>query len=230
MPPYTLDLIGRHDALILDFFAANYGGQIPGKTPQVLWASPKKRFMEYVTRRDLNNDRVALPRIAVQRLGTTPRPDNHIFSTIPYVRQENGKWVESHPPAPVEYSYQVDLWTERQWEMNYWERRTHLLFWSRGMLQYLKVSVGDPWFDKWARLTLDGIDDNTDIEPGTEEDRQVRKTLSLKLATWTFPEMDSDPFGLFDSEFFHRYKMIKTVGVSIYDYDGTELFESIVIR
>lgn len=226
--PFNLDILGKHDALMLDLFAAEFGGKIPNKTPQVLWASPKKRFMEYVTRRKLGTtDRVKVPRISVQRLGSAYRQDLHNFNPVRCVRLETPQdvWVHSNYPTPVTLAYQVDFWTLSQWQMNYWERHAHLLFWGPGSNKYVKLTIGEPWADKFAKLTLDSIDDNTDIEPAKEKDKTIRKSLSFSMDTWTYPELDSSPFGDYDAQFFQRHNAVKSVSVSICDFNG-EVYSS----
>ena len=226
------DILGKHDQLVMDFIAAEFGGLLPPSETnptgevQVLWAAPKKYFVDYVTRKVVNN-RPSVPRIAVQRMGSTVRTDMHIFNRLrKLTRNPLGNWIQSNPPTPVELAYQIDFWTENQWEMNYWERHLHLLLWGPGLNHYEQVTVGGPWGDKWVRFTSESFDDNTDIEPQTANDRVVRKTLTLKLATYTYPELDTQPFGLHDRQFVHTVPEVRRIEVTVHDFEGLELLAS----
>jgi hypothetical protein len=93
----------------------------------------------------------------------------------------------------------------------------------------LKITVGSFWKDKWVRLYTDGVDDNSDIEPGTPDDRTLRKTITLRVQTFIYPELEAYPFSEQDKDNFFRSKKVERITIDFFNCDGTEFWDSLTI-
>jgi hypothetical protein len=122
-------------------------------------------------------------------------------------------------PLPFDLTYQIDLWTKTQQDMQ--SLRTNLLvrfpFTDETFLDMEIPGYGT----QMLRLSLTRVDDNTDLEPG-EADRELRNTFSITAHAWiyrialkrktikgisiVFLDAGSDPAALIDgSEFLAWY-------------------------
>lgn len=86
-------------------------------------------------------------------------------------------------PLPFDLSYQIDIWTKTQQDMQ--ALRTALLCrFPFADETYLDLEVPG-YGTQMVRLSLSRIDDNTDLEPG-EADRELRNTVSVTAHAWIY--------------------------------------------
>jgi hypothetical protein len=239
MPHIAIDTLQKHDDFVLDFFAANVASLLRDPTTdqpaQVLWSSPQRRYVEYLTNKQLvpggeGNDRFRLPRISVQRMGSAFVSDRGEFNQIRKIcLDDNNKWVGSDFPTPVDLTYQIDFLTYLQWQMNWWERKSLLLFGSRQAPRLEKITIGSFWKDKWIRMYVDGVDDNSEIEPGTPDDRTLRRTITLRIQSFIYPELEANPYKDHDADLFFRTGRVQRITIDFCNWEGTELWDSLTI-
>jgi hypothetical protein len=115
--------------------------------------------------------------------GTDIRAAYHAMDSKIYANSERTELFILPFPLPYDLSYQIDLWTKTQQDMQ--ALRTSLLcrfpFTDE---TYLTLPVPG-YGSQLLRLTLNRIDDVTDLEPG-EGDRELRNTVSLTAHAWIY--------------------------------------------
>lgn len=196
-----------YDQAVLSWVKNNLSPLLVGKVTQILLSIPRKGFAEVTTGKLVDNRTLAIPRVSVQRLGTKNDPSRfnanrirRLGTTSPPNRNSilSGKF-----PAPISIRYQIDLWTTLVSEMNLWERFVLETFAPAYI--YLKIRPNDVWGDKIYFTELEGdIVDNSDLEPG-EDERQVRKTITIRCDGWFFDD-EFISYGVvksFETEFFN---------------------------
>jgi hypothetical protein len=86
-------------------------------------------------------------------------------------------------PIPFDLTYQVDIWTKTQMDMQ-WIRTSLLSRFGYADETYLRASFGG-YGDKIIPITLSRIDDTTDLEPD-EKNRDLRNTVTFTAKAWIF--------------------------------------------
>jgi hypothetical protein len=100
-----------------------------------------------------------------------------------FANQEGSELYILPFPLPYDITYQVDIWTKTQQDMQL--LRTALLcrfpFTDETFLDLEVPGYGT----QLLRLNLTRIDDTTDLEPG-EADRELRNTVSITAHAWIY--------------------------------------------
>jgi len=86
-------------------------------------------------------------------------------------------------PIPYDLTYQVDIWTKTQQDMQ-WLRSSLLSRFPYADETFLRATFGG-YGDKVIPLRLDRVDDTTDLEPD-EGHRQLRNTVTFTAKAWIF--------------------------------------------
>jgi len=184
------DQLILYDQAVLTWVASNFPSLLVGRTTQLLVSTPRKGFSEVTTGVLIDNRSLAIPRIVVQRLGSKNDPSRYNpnrIRNLGYSSPPNKNSILSgRYPAPISISYQIDFWTTYISEMNLWERQILETFASSYI--YLRIHPNDVWGDKIYYTELEGdVVDNSDLEPG-EDERQIRKTITLRSDGWFFDD------------------------------------------
>jgi hypothetical protein len=184
----TADQLYLHDQAMTTWAQNNF--VIEGRTTQLLFATPRRAFVEVTTGQVVDNRTLKLPRVSVQRLDSLNDPSRYNSNRIrhlgwlnpPLKRQKIG----ASYPVPIVLPYQIDLWTSWSKDMNLWEQM--LLSQFASGYTYQSIRPDDVWRDKSYIVFLDGgIVNNSDLEPGTEGERQIRKTVNLRAECRIYP-------------------------------------------
>lgn len=189
----TQDQFILYDQALVTWLNDNLPPLLPGRTTQILVATGRKSFSEAFTARVVDNRTLVFPRMSIRRIGKSGDPQRFNSYTIrrlgwcdPPDGDVEKRLRRAKFPAPVNLTYQVDLWTRFVKEMNLWEQK--ILFSFAPELIYLQIRPDDVYGDKRYAVFLEGeIADNSDLEPG-EGERQVRRTLTLRAECWLFDQ------------------------------------------
>lgn len=210
-----IDQLLLYDQAVLTWIRDNMFPLLPGRNPQLTVATQRKAFAEATTGQLLNERTLIIPRISLQRLDPVNDPSR--FNSNPIRRLgwanaasgEQRRLIKGKFPVPVNIPYQIDMWTRFTKEMNLWERFIFETF--SPQYTYLRIRPNDVWGWKMFIVFLDGaIRNNSDLEPA-EEEREVRKTVTLRAEGWFFPDT------------FETRPAVKRLEVGIFDYDQTSL-------
>jgi len=153
-------------------------GQTYGTIP-VLYATPEKAF----ARREapLNEGRPDIPMISFYLTSfdlAFDRVNGFLPSFIPFerVRVPGSDRVRSVPRMlPVNISYQVNLWAKHVYEVQ-------LVDWDlvSRMRPYSNIHV----YGADCPVRLESASDSSDLEPGSTDDRQIRRDYSFRVEGW----------------------------------------------
>lgn len=210
-----IDQFLLYDQALLTWIRDNMFPLLPGRTPQLTIATQRKAFAEVTTGQLLNERTLIVPRISVQRLDSVNDPSR--FNSNPIRRLgwaysasgEQRQLIKGKFPTPINIPYQIDMWTRFTKEMNLWERFIFDTF--SPQYAYLRIRPNDVWGWKMYIVFLDGpVRNNSDLEPA-EEEREIRKTVTLRAECWFFPDTFVIPY------------VVKRAEIGIYDYDQTSL-------
>lgn len=184
---------------------------LDGKKPPVVQATPDKAFAtirEILKRNDTNTRpdvgnllNVPLPFVSFTR--TTMTYDSSRFNAAPLRLLKAVRDIDQQPdmrakdyadvrfgsvqaPLPYIFTYQLDVWARNiktlnllaQWQMTANEHGEYL---------YREIDfkpVHDTYGTKWARITLNQFNDNSDLEPGDQRNRTLRYTATASVDAW----------------------------------------------
>lgn len=174
-----------YDQSILTWLSSNLAPLAKGRDTQILISTSRKAFAEVTSGQLVDNRRLKLPRIAVQRLDHSNNPDRYNkyrIRRLGWCNPPDGdiqKRIRSaNYPAPITMNYQIDLATRYVSEMNRWEQ--YLLQAFAPQYIYLTIKPDDIYGNKSYAIFIDGpILDNSELEPG-EGERAIRRTLNLR--------------------------------------------------
>lgn len=186
-----IDQFILYDQALITWMTNNIVSALPTHSVQILVAVPMKGYAEVTTGRIIDNETLTLPRISITRLGKTLAPDRFNATRIRRLGWAHNDGTHrairaGKYPTPIDINYQIDLWSEYVRDMNLLEQK--LLFEFAFSYIYLQVRPDDVWGDKIYPIFLDGeIADNSDLEVG-ENDRSIRKTLSIRAECWIWDQ------------------------------------------
>lgn len=184
--PMRGSILRQYDQAVVDILTLKSRGEaIP-----IVMATPRR---EYGNRREQHPDideperqqqTVHLPSMAVGRYDVRPSETRRRLARHRKIRYSDDLNTvgASLPPIAVDISYQLDIWTRLRDDANV------ILTWTMSKFprvhRWVTVDMGWPWGEKRVAIRYDGASDNTDLEPGTEGDREVRMTLDLVMEGW----------------------------------------------
>ena len=157
-----------------------------GKLVPAVFATPDRAVARL--RRDLkiaNTDNIPLPYISITR--TNIAPDQTRYIGYPwrahYLRMARGGKAKEigKPPIPYNLDYQISFWDRYRWRLNdivetYLDRFIPT--------QRILIDFGPPWGVFECNVTLNSVDDASELEPGEEADRKLRMNVSISVETW----------------------------------------------
>jgi hypothetical protein len=134
--------------------------------------------------------RIPLPFVSIYR--QTPTIDETRFmrsgvrslSFSPDKRKAN----LSRTPLPINIPYQLDFWYKRKFtEAHIWEWLFSQManYGNAHNELFRTVTIGNGWGDKIIPLRLEGMSDNSDLEP-SESNRILRSTVDMVARAWLF--------------------------------------------
>lgn len=176
-------------------------------------------------RQDENLDRTRWNRMTLRKLGfVVRRPDNSIikkgdpdYQTAIY---------QAPFPLPLSFPYQIEIWTRNQVTANLIRQQLHLRY-DEGQVYFrLDFSpVHAVYGCKLVRMSIDGIANNSDLEPGEPGDRVVRYTVSTTIHGWLWRPVREIPTVLstvFDIDLDDDEVTDETFTVELTEDDGEE--------
>lgn len=162
-------------------------------TPERAWARMRKKFEKNIAQD--REFKIPLPFISVQQIGdTTFDPQRYLYNKILYRRvaidTDNYEDCYSHPhPLPFTFQYSAELWTKTRYEARVACAQFANL-WGEGGMLYRNVDHGYPMGIKVVPWFLEGMSDNTNLEP-VDQQRSLRWTFSVRCEGWLVPELIS---------------------------------------
>jgi len=178
-------------------------------TPERAWARMRRKFQK-----DIANTRefkIPLPFISLQQIGdTTYDPQRYLYRKILYrkVALETTEYKEAiaHAhPLPYTFQYSAEMWTKTRLEARVAVAQFAGL-WDEGGMLYRDVDHGTPMGVKTVPWFLEGMTDNTNLEP-VDQQRSLRWTFSIRLEGWLPPVPITQ-------------KLVHSVDISIEDDDS----------
>jgi hypothetical protein len=211
-----IDQLVLYDQAMITWVTNTLPPLIKDKTTQILISTPRRSYAEVTTGRLVDERTFKLPRIAVTRLQHSTDSTRFNSNNIRRLGWTNSRYQAAIRngkfPAPIIIPYQLDFWSIYVNEMNLWEQK--VLFDFAPSYTYQTIRPDDVWGDKQYAVFLDGpIVDNSDLEPGEEGQREIRKTVTLNAHGWIFDQDLTD------------VKVIKRLRVDFVDPDTSELYD-----
>lgn len=210
-----IDQLLLYDQAVVTWLTNTLPHLLEGRSTQVLVSTARKAYAEVTTARLADNNTLTTPRIVLTRLDYMNDPNRYNSSRIRRLgwcdtpvehSLRNASW-----PAPVNISYQVDLWTRFAKEMNIWVQQ--IMFEFSPQYIYLRIRPDSVWRDKAFIVFLEGgVSDTSELDPG-EGDILVRRTFSLRLEGWIFDQS------------FLATEVVKSFEFQWYDQDLGSLYE-----
>jgi hypothetical protein len=202
------------DTLMLDMIACYLSDAIPNVTPQVVYAIDERKYLEYLSGKMIKNENLILPRIALTRGDDDPDSDRQSAAKV--IRYHNDEWYRTQYPTPVKIGYEIDFWTQHDWEMAYLRRRMMMFFWNLPP-RFLTMNVGGGWGTKYVELYSESGVNMSEREPG-EALRTIRYNYSIEMRANIFPLLEGKFLEL-DSLFYNRSYLIEEIRVEYYDWN-----------
>lgn len=198
-----------YDGAIAEWVTNNFKGCIPNQPFTVLIGTPDRAFSEYVTvigsyPRD---GRPPLPRIAITIEDPEIEPErfnSNVIRKLGYSDASQAQIRRANYPTPVRLPYTFNFWTEKYREMGLYKQQLLQLF----RFQYTPIRVDldaispiPVYGEKDVELFTDGGIANTgDVEPGNQE-RILRRTMSVHLKAWLWDMNFDTAYSLKEVEF-----------------------------
>ena len=152
----------------------------------VVYSTPEKAF----SKGNLNqNGRILLPSVSLFRISVN---QNDIKWKYPTSRATAYSYTEKDLTAlnqknigviPVDISYQIDIWTKYQDDMQYLWYQITKAFNPELRLKAI-FNINGYQIEIPANCYLEGINDNSDLEPDEESDRKLRATADIRVETF----------------------------------------------
>jgi len=158
-------------------------------TPERAWAVMRKKFEKNILEdRDF---RIPLPFLSIQQIGETVfDPRRYLYRKVLYRKvalnttDYTSALAHAHP-LPFTFQYSVEVWTKTRYEARMAIGQFASL-WEEGGMAFRQVDHGTPMGVKWVPFFLEGISDNTNLEP-VESQRSLRWTLTFRVEGWLPP-------------------------------------------
>ncbi len=137
--------------------------------------------------KDATLDMVPLPFISIQR--GDPSLNLKYWSRS---RMRNMRFTDSSKkytqtavfPQPFLLPYTVEIWSKYvQSDAELFQR---FMFAFASAQSYMMVKHREPWGFKMAAIHLNNMDNNSKLEGGEMDEREIRHTLSLQVEAWLF--------------------------------------------
>ena len=152
----------------------------------VIYSTPEKAF----SKGSLNqNGRVLLPAISLFRVSTTQNDTKWKYPTsrataYSYTEKDLTLLTQKNVGViPVDISYQVDIWTKYQDDLQYiWYQITKAF--NPELRLTATFNIDGYQVEIPADCYLEGLNDNSDLEPDEESDRELRATADVRVETY----------------------------------------------
>jgi hypothetical protein len=185
-----IDQVILYDQALITWINNTLPPLLKGRTTQLLVATARKAYAEATTGQVAENETLTFPRIALTKTGKINNPSRFNSNRVRRLGwcddTKRSRIRSARFPAPMDITYQVDLWTRFVSEMNIWEQQLMLEFAPQHIV--LDVRIDDVWQEKLYSVFLEGdIGDTSDLEPA-EGERAIRRTMSLRAEAWVFDQ------------------------------------------
>jgi len=203
------------DTLMLDMIACYISDAVPNVTPQVVYAIDERKYLEYLSGKTIANENLKLPRIALTRGDDNADPERQSAARV--VRNYNDQWYRTQYPTPVSIDYEIDIWTQHEWEMAYYRRRMMMFFWNLPP-RFLKMVVGGGWGEKYVELYSESGVNMSEREPG-EALRTIRYNYPIEMKANIFPLLEGKFLSL-DELFYETSYPVQEIRLEYYSQTG----------
>jgi len=193
---------------------------IDGYRIPIVFATPERVFAQVRKRLKAPVDQpIPLPIISIQQTGSVVPDSKRKLHPINQMDigvglGEGGELEEVYripQPKPYVFSYSINLWTRERGEARILVRQ-YLEQFDLTDMTYLIVDHGYPVGVQYVPLFHEGVQDNTDLEPGTEE-RTLRWTCILRIEGWVSPPVN-------------KVKVVHRIHVDVNHLDTQEQIDS----
>lgn len=177
--------------------------------------------------KDATLDMVPLPFISIQR--GDPALNLKYWSRA---RLRNMRFTDSSKrftetsqfPQPYLLPYSIEVWSKYvQSDAELFDR---LQFTFASSMAYMGVTHRDPWNHRFTAIHLDSISNNSKLEGGTMDERDVRHTYRVSVEAWLFFTPTEVPTALKFSTQFYSYGG-KDVGTGVCPPSECDFLEEI---
>lgn len=152
----------------------------------VIYSTPEKAF----SKGNLNqNGRILLPSVSLFRISVNQNETKWKYPTsrataYSYTEKDLTALTQKNVGViPVDLSYQVDIWAKYQDDMQYlWYQITKAF--NPELRLKATFGINGYQIEIPANCYLEGINDNSDLEPDEESDRKLRATADIRVETF----------------------------------------------
>lgn len=179
-----------------------------------VFATPDRAFAQIrsqiarqkgIPKEQIDTITIPLPIISISRVNQEldlSRFVEHTFNRL-YYSPSKDKYLGMVRPTPWDMTFQIDTWTRTISDLD--DLTTQIVLWFRSNEFFLSVDHPIPMGTRIVRTELKGMADISQLSPGTEDKRMLRRTFSLVVHGWiVHAPIDA--------------KIIKKVIVDYYDY------------
>ena len=152
----------------------------------VIYSTPEKVF----SKGNLNkNGRILLPAISLFRVSAVQNDTKWKYPTsramaYSYTERDLTALTQKNVGViPVDISYQVDIWTKYQDDLQYlWYQITKAF--NPDLRLISTFNINGYQIEIPADCYLEGLNDNSDLEPDEESDRKLRATADIRVEAY----------------------------------------------
>jgi len=143
----------------------------------VVYATPERAFARQVS--PPVEGRIDIPKFSFSLNSVSPDRDRQAVPSIPeaywYKRRVGEEWQRHLKAMPFDLAYTINFWHKKVFEANYvdWE----LLSRFRPISYVMANGTNNP-------VHLESVVDASDLEPGVNADRVLRRTYSIRVEGW----------------------------------------------
>lgn len=194
---YIVELYENYDRGFADWCNFSYQKHEDGTMLRVptVFATPDRAFGQYGRtleekyKKRFNKESLPLPFISMSRLGVVDDPSRREYAKIRkrMLSKDRRKWVGGNYPIPVNLGYEINIWSKTLRTADAIRLQLKRSFYRS---QLVVLDIYHPLPLSWQKVIMryTGFTDNTNLEPGTTEERMVRHTHSFEIEGWiTYP-------------------------------------------
>lgn len=143
---------------------------------------------------DATLDMIPLPFISIQR--GSPALNLKYWSranmrNLRFTDSSKKYTQQAHFPQPFLLPYTIEVWSKLvQSDAELFDR---LMLTFASSMAYMMVTHKEPWGDRFTAIHLDSIDNNSKLEGGELDEREIRHTFNVTVEAWLFFDPEEVP-------------------------------------